>query len=182
MNDLIKIDKNNYRLHNDKNKRIIKNSLKDLGAGRSILVDNENVLIAGNGVFEQAQELRLKTRIIESDGTELIVVKRTDISTTDEKRKLLALVDNHASDTSEFDMDLILDEFSIEDLEVWEFDNINLDNLEIPTDLTQSKKENKPSIKITFETIKQLEKFEIELKNLISNYEGVFYSISAGEI
>jgi hypothetical protein len=61
----IKFDEKNYRLHSDKNKRIINKSLAELGAGRSIVVDNENFIIAGNGVFEQAQELGLKTRIIE---------------------------------------------------------------------------------------------------------------------
>jgi hypothetical protein len=122
MSNLIKFDEQNYRLHSDRNKRIIKKSLQDLGAGRSIVVDKENFIIAGNGVFEAAQQLKLKTRIIESDGTELIVVKRTDISTDDEKRKLLALVDNHASDTSEFDFDLLMSDFAVEDLDVWEFD------------------------------------------------------------
>ena len=39
--DEIKFDKRNYRLHNDENKRVIKKSLKELGAGRSIVIDNE---------------------------------------------------------------------------------------------------------------------------------------------
>lgn len=177
----IQPDQNNYRLHNDRNRRIISKSLAELGAGRSIVVDNENCIIAGNGVFEQAQQLGLKTRIVESDGRELIVVKRTDIGTNDEKRKLLALADNHASDTSKFDIDLIMSDFEIEELDVWEFDMLN-DSLPIPDELTQAKKENKPSIKITFETVKQMEKFERELKTLLENYENAFYSISAGEI
>jgi hypothetical protein len=154
----------------------------ELGAGRSIVVDKENVIIAGNGIFEQSQALGLKTRIVESDGTELIVVKRTDISTDDEKRKLLALVDNHASDTSSFDIDLILSDFDVEDLEVWEFNVTDLGIDEIPNDLTQPKKDTLPSLKITFKTVKQLESFERELKPMLEKFEGIFYSISAGEI
>ncbi|MCL2596253.1 MAG: hypothetical protein FWD66_01035 [Paludibacter sp.] len=178
----IQLDTNNYRIHNDKNRRIIRKSLEDLGAGRSIVVDNENFIIAGNGVYEQAQELGLKTRIVESDGTELIVVKRTDIATNDEKRKLLALVDNHSSDTSEFDMDLIFEDFDVADLEVWEFniDDVFLD--EIPDQLTQPKKDSLPSIKVTFQSIKQMNSFERELKTVLKKFEGAFYSISAGEI
>lgn len=118
----IKFDPNNYRVHNDRNKRIIRKSLKNCGAGRSVLVDKEGVLIAGNGVYEQAQELGLKVRVIESDGTELVVVKRTDLSTEDEKRKLLALADNHSSDTSVFDMDLVLEDFTDDLLNDFEFD------------------------------------------------------------
>jgi len=93
----IKQDNRNYRRHSDKNKRIIKKSLDEFGAGRSILIDNEGEIIAGNGVMEQWGNKPIK--IVETDGTELIVVKRTDLNTDDEKRKQLALIDNHASDT-----------------------------------------------------------------------------------
>lgn len=117
----IKFDQRNYRVHDDKNKRIIRKSLKNCGAGRSVLLDNDNVLIAGNGVYEQAKELGLKVRIIESDGTELIAIKRTDLSTEDDKRKALALADNHSSDTSFFDVELVVEDFSAADLDLWEF-------------------------------------------------------------
>lgn len=71
----LKYDPRNYRIHTDKNKRLIRKSLEECGAGRSILFDNDDCLIAGNGVYEQAQALGLKVRIIESDGTELIAIK-----------------------------------------------------------------------------------------------------------
>jgi hypothetical protein len=118
----IKFDPNNYRVHNDKNKRIIRKSLEDCGAGRSVLVDKDNILIAGNGVYEQSKELGIPVRVIETDGKELVVVKRTDLSSEDKKRKLLALADNHSSDTSIFDMDLVLEDFSDDILEDFEFD------------------------------------------------------------
>lgn len=112
----IKFDKRNYRKHNDKNKNLIKKSLQECGAGRSIIIDNEGEIIAGNGVYEQAQKLGLKTKIVETDGSELVVVKRTDLKTDDEKRKALAVMDNSTSDTSEFDIDLLEEDFAIEDL------------------------------------------------------------------
>lgn len=112
----IKFDKRNYRKHNDKNKKLIKKSLQECGAGRSIIIDNEGEIIAGNGVYEQAQKLGLKTKIVETDGSELVVVKRTDLKTDDEKRKRLAVMDNSTSDTSEFDIDLLEEDFAIDDL------------------------------------------------------------------
>ena len=115
----IKLDSKNYRVHSDKNKMIIDKSLKELGAGRSILIDSENEIIAGNGVFEQAEKQNIKIKIVETDGTELIAVKRTDLKTNDKKRKKLALIDNHASDTSEFDMELINKYFDKIELEEW---------------------------------------------------------------
>lgn len=121
----IKFDPNNYRIHTDKNKRIIRKSIEECGAGRSVLVDKDNVLIAGNGVYEQAKELGLSVKVIETDGKELVVVKRTDLSSNDEKRKLLALADNHSSDTSMFDLDLVIEDFDLDVLKEFEFDTDN---------------------------------------------------------
>lgn len=39
MSEKIKFDKRNYRKHNDKNKNLINKSLKECGAGRSIVID-----------------------------------------------------------------------------------------------------------------------------------------------
>ena len=108
----IKFDKRNYRKHNDENKRVIKKSLKELGAGRSIVIDKEGEIIAGNGVYEQAQKLGIKTKIVETDGSELVVVKRTDLATGDDKRKRLALADNAASDTSEWAEELLREDWT----------------------------------------------------------------------
>jgi hypothetical protein len=118
----IKYDNRNYRKHDEKNKALIKKSLEDCGAGRSIVTDNDNVIIAGNGVYEQAQALGLKARIVESDGKELIVIKRTDLSTVDERRKLLAMADNRTSDTSEFDFDLLAEDFDVDILTDFDFE------------------------------------------------------------
>lgn len=112
----IKFDKKNYRKHSDKNKKLINKSLKELGAGRSILIDADNEIIGGNGVYEQAQKLGLKTKIIETDGSELVVVKRTDLKSGDEKRKRLAVMDNSTSDTSTFDNELLVSDFDLSQL------------------------------------------------------------------
>lgn len=115
----INFDKRNYRKHSDKNKNLIKKSLEECGAGRSIVIDNEDNIIAGNGIFEQAQKLGLKTKVIETDGSELVVVKRTDLQTDDAKRKQLAVMDNSTSDSSEFDFDLLGEDFETETLQDW---------------------------------------------------------------
>lgn len=113
----IKFDKRNYRKHNDRNKELIKKSLEECGAGRSIVIDNDNEIVAGNGLYEQAKKLGIKTKIIETDGSELVVVKRTDLSTDDFKRKQLAVMDNSTSDSSEFDLELLSADFEIDDLQ-----------------------------------------------------------------
>lgn len=115
----ITFDKRNYRRHDEKNKRVIRKSLEELGAGRSVVIDKEGALIAGNGVYEQAQKLKMPVRVVETDGSELVVVKRTDLATGDEKRKRLALADNVASDLSDFDNDLLQEDFTIDELGDW---------------------------------------------------------------
>lgn len=114
----IKQDPNNTRLHGDRNKMLIEKSLKELGAGRSIVIDNEGYIVAGNGVHEQAEKLGIKTKIIESDGEELIVIKRTDLSYDDEKRRALAVADNATGDTSEW----AFDELNVNEIEEWGID------------------------------------------------------------
>ena len=131
----IKFDKRNYRKHDKKNKSLIKKSLEKFGAGRSIVVDAEGEIIGGNGVYEQAQKLGLKTKIVETDGSELVVVKRTDLKTDDEKRKALAVMDNSTSDTSEFDMELLTTDFTVDELEDF--------GIDLPEDEEEQKKEVK---------------------------------------
>lgn len=125
----IKSDKKNYRKHNDRNKNLISKSLQECGAGRSIVIDNENEIIAGNDIYEQAQKLNIPFKIIETDGTELVVVKRTDLNTNDEKRKQLAIMDNATSDSSEFDLESLQADFDVEQLQDWGLD-VEFESLE----------------------------------------------------
>ena len=181
----IKLDSKNYRKHSTENQEMINKSLRELGAGRSVLMDNEDELSAGNETYTQAQKLGLPIKIVESDGKTLIVVKRTDLATDDEARKQLAIVDNLASDKSEFDFDLLKNDFEIDflqDVGFTDFD-LSIEPLEPePEILTAPMKNNPPTIKISFANEKQMEKFERLLKNWIVDFEGSTYSISLGEM
>ena len=117
----LKFDKRNYRKHDDKNRELIKKSINEVGFGRSIVIDNENEIVCGNGVVSQIAK-STPIKVVETNGSELIVVKRTDLNTNDEKRKQLAIMDNSASDTSDFDFELLKEDFSIEELEDWGLD------------------------------------------------------------
>lgn len=104
----IQSDSRNVRKHDTRNKQVIFDSLKELGAGRSILIDAADTAVAGNGVLEQAEKLGIPIRVVESDGSELIAVKRIDLAPDDPKRKALAIVDNRSNDLSFFDNDELL--------------------------------------------------------------------------
>lgn len=139
--DLIQ-DKRNYRKHNKKNLDLIKKSVKEVGLARSIVIDNENNIICGNGLTSTLDK-NTPIQIIETDGTELVVVKRTDLNTNDEKRKQLAIMDNSTSDSSEFDLDSLQADFDVEQLQDWGLDDfVGLEDCEI--DMPELNNGNKP--------------------------------------
>lgn len=169
----LKFDQRNYRIHNDKNKRIIRKSLEECGAGRSILLDNDDYIIAGNGVYDQAKALGLRVRIVESDGSELIAIKRTDLSTEDVRRKTLALVDNYSSDTSSFDIDIIVEDFNAGELQDFEF---MVDDFKIDDDrkeISDDGHEDLPEVEIKTD-IKYGDSFIVE-------YNGVTNKLQCGD-
>ena len=116
--DLIQ-DEHNYRKHSETNKKRIRKSIDEAGLGRSVVVDADGVIIAGNGV-QSVVDTDTPVRVIETDGTELVVVKRTDLHEGDERRKKLALADNATSDDVEWDMEAIeADGWEQDELEDW---------------------------------------------------------------
>lgn len=62
---------------------MIRRSLEEVGAGRSIVADAEGRIIAGNKTVEAAEELGLPVRVVQTDGHELVVVQRTDLNLDD---------------------------------------------------------------------------------------------------
>jgi len=98
----LKHDPKNARRHNPRNIGVIADSLQKVGAARSIVIDENNVILAGNGVVEAAGQVGLEDlQIVESDGNKIIAVRRVGL--TPEQKTRLALADNRASDLSDFD-------------------------------------------------------------------------------
>lgn len=144
----LKKDKRNYRIHNQRNLDLIKKSVDEVGFGRAIVIDNENEIIAGNGLVSSVDK-NTKIKVVESDGSELIVVKRTDLATNDEKRKQLAIMDNSTSDSSEFDLELLQEDFATSELYELGIDIIDSDD-EVE-DITYTKKITSPVYEITMD-------------------------------
>lgn len=81
---------------------MIERSLSEFGAARSIVVDENNVVLAGNGTLEAAAAIGIDRVItVHADGNTLVAVQRSDLSPR--QKKELAIADNRGSDTSEFD-------------------------------------------------------------------------------
>jgi len=94
ISELIPDDKN-YNQGNEFGNSLIEKSLRKNGAGRSILIDKNNRIIAGNKTVENAASIGLEDLlIVESDGTKIIAVKRTDIDLDSKAGREMALADN----------------------------------------------------------------------------------------
>jgi site-specific DNA-methyltransferase (adenine-specific) len=117
----LKQDRRNYRKHNQRNLDLIKKSVSEVGLGRSVVIDNENEIVCGNGLVSTLDK-DTPIKVIETDGSELVVVKRTDLATNDDKRKQLAIMDNSTSESSEWDFEKLEADFDTEELEDWGLD------------------------------------------------------------
>lgn len=94
ISDLVFDDKN-LNKHTEFGMSLIERSMRNNGAGRSILIDKNNRIIAGNGVTEIAGQIGMDdVQIVESDGTKIIAVKRTDIDLDTKQGREMALADN----------------------------------------------------------------------------------------
>ena len=76
---------------------LIKKSLERFKAGRSVLIDKDNNIIAGNKTVSAAATMGMKVRVIETTGDELVAVKRTDIDIDSKEGRELALADNRTA-------------------------------------------------------------------------------------
>ena len=120
------LDPRNARTHPERNKASVEKSLRELGAGRSIVVDADGVVIGGNAVYEEAVKLGIPVKEIETSGEELIVVRRLDLKTDDPRRKALALADNQIGLLGEWD-DVVLEDLKGELLGEIDFETMGFD-------------------------------------------------------
>jgi hypothetical protein len=93
----LKPDPTNRRTHGPRNVAMIAASLKDVGAARSIVIDEDDVILAGNGVTQAALAAGItKLRVIDAAGDEVIAVRRSGLSPT--QKRALALYDNRTAE------------------------------------------------------------------------------------
>lgn len=74
---------------------LLENALRTLGAGRSILIDKDNKIIGGNQVVEGAINAGItRVRVVDTNGQELVAVRRTDVAIDSKMGRELAIADN----------------------------------------------------------------------------------------
>jgi len=97
----LKPDPHNRRTHNPRNVEMIAAALKDVGAARSIVIDETNEILAGNGVIQGATAAGIsKLQIVEADGDTIIAVRRRGL--TPKQKRALAIFDNRTAELAEW--------------------------------------------------------------------------------
>lgn len=122
----LKPDKQNARKHNPRNIGMIAKAIGEVGVGRSIVIDEEGNILAGNGTVEALAECGITdVRVIKANGNEIIAVQRYGM--TEEQKKKLALYDNRTAELADWDAE-VLREINVEMPGL-------LDNLFMPVEL-----------------------------------------------
>ena len=108
-------DRKNANKGTERGQKMVEDSLRNYGAGRSILIDKHGRIIAGNKTAENAAAVGLDDVIVvQTDGTKLVAVQRTDLDLeSDKAAKELAIADNRAGQ-----VDLAWDADVLKDLDV----------------------------------------------------------------
>ena len=92
-------DPKNLNKGTERGNYALERSLRDYGFARPIVADRDGTILAGNHAFEKAGEIGLKKiRVIETDGDEIIVHKRTDLDANTAKARMVALADNRTTE------------------------------------------------------------------------------------
>jgi len=100
------LDPDNVRIHGERSRDTIRESLKRFGAARSVVMDGDGVIRAGNGILEEAASAGVTSvRVVQGDPHELVIVQRADL--TGDDAVAYGIVDNRASDLSSFDTELL---------------------------------------------------------------------------
>lgn len=92
-------DPHNANRGTERGAGMLEASLREYGAGRSLLVDKHGVVIAGNKTLEAAASVGLDdVVVVQTDGTRLVVVQRTDLDlASDPRAKALGVADNRVA-------------------------------------------------------------------------------------
>jgi DNA modification methylase len=118
--DQLVFDPINARKHPVKNIEAIKGSLTKFGQQKPIVINSKGIVIAGNGTLMAAKALGWKT------------IKAVVSELDDLNQMAFSLADNHTSDLSEFDTELLIQQLAQLELNDFDIDSIGFEDFEIP--------------------------------------------------
>jgi hypothetical protein len=122
--DSLQPDSRNARKHSQDNLDLISDALREVGAARSIVIDEDGVILAGNATVEAAKAAGLThMQVVDADGETVIAVRRSGL--TPEQKRRLALFDNRAAELADWDREVLLALAADTDLSgLWQDDDL----------------------------------------------------------
>jgi hypothetical protein len=150
---------------------LIEQSLEKFGAGRSILIDKHNRIIAGNKTIENAGAAGFKKVIVvETTGNEIVAVKRSDIDLHSARGREMAIADNASAKANIAFDDEVLDkitadfpEVKIDDWGLGEIDAGNASDATAENTETTGGKSSSLKLEITCKNSKEQDRLYKEL-------------------
>ncbi len=95
-------DPRNARRHTPRNVGLLVDSLQEVGAARSIVIDEAGTILAGNATVEAAGEAGIeRVVVVPADGETIVAVQRTGLTAKQKAR--LALLDNRTAELAEWE-------------------------------------------------------------------------------
>ncbi len=147
-------DNKNFNKGTQYGDHLMDESLRRFGLGRSILIDKNNRIIAGNKTAEKAADIGFTdVVVVEVEGNQLVAVKRKDIDLDSAKGRELALADNATGKANlAWDEELIADlsaQFNFEPGD-WGVDVENVNPDDYGTDFALNSGDKKPIQQMAF--------------------------------
>lgn len=172
--DLIPYEKN-ARTHPPKQIDILAKNIERFGFTTPILINNENVIIAGHGRLLALKQLGKTTAPC---------VRMEDL--TEEEQKALRLADNQIMLMGENDLDLVKEELkglSDEMIDLTGFDKSLILAPDEPVNLDDEMSDKKPRLVLMFASFEDMENAKEEIEEIMSRYEGSYVSsVGGGEL
>ncbi len=169
----VKSNPNNPRIiKDDKFQKLVKSikEFPEMLSIRPIVVNADMVVLGGNMRLKACKEAGIK---------ELAIIKAEDL--TEDQQKQFIIKDNVGF--GEWDWEDLANNWDAEQLIDWGLDIPNFMELPSEDELTADEKKNPPTMKITFESVEDLQQAEIDITELIDRkYKKAFFSVSAGEL
>lgn len=104
--DQLTPDPKNARKHGEHNLNSVVASLQEVGAARSIVIDEDGVVLAGNATIAAAKAAGFtKLKVVDTDEDTLVAVRRTGL--TPARKNRLALLDNRTAELAEWDSEML---------------------------------------------------------------------------
>lgn len=167
--DSIKPYENNPR-HNEEAIPYVMNSIKEFGFKNPIIIDKNNVIIAGHTRLESAKRLGMK---------EVPIIHADDL--TEEQVKAFRLADNKVSEKAEWDFNMLDAELADLDInmEDFGFEKLDINEEDFGTDFNLKEGDREPiqtmSITLSDEQVEKVNEAISKMKqtNTFKNYEGI---------